>query len=411
MTYKAPLTLADDLANLREKYLALPGVSADADPYAISKLFGAKDVQARLKQISLLEAFAKSINPAQVSGDKAIYLEKVKILVAIAHLTSQDINSYYHSDLQTLINKALDIADDNPLDPLSLRECLMALKSARMDVINESLTALKLPTFSRVAWSDLMERADREQLAQKRLSQDGSILAKTVGTASGFIFGAAAWGVGFAFGQTLGRAGTFAPVKTAMRAMISTSFIMLAPIVGTTGGAAATLLAYPHAEEAINTGVGYGAAQLCAKGGRYVGYNLGYLIGGIGDKAWQFTKDATVFTYNKIVGEQVNVDIKLGIDILQGELTARTQEISQAEFERLLQDVIEEHVEAQKKLDKGESDIIQPRVIRLSISDAERVLLPSVMKTMGLHATSEPELTKEEAEEDTHKIASTTPAI
>lgn len=384
MRYQAPLTLEQKLKALRADYKEKAQVDFSEKPSKFSAFFGSKNPTPRLKQIELLEAVAELKDPFDCQNDQEAYFDKYHLMVALAYITHQKIYSGNKvcpvgSKLYELLHEALDLTDkENSLDQHTINECMYTLKKFGKTKLNRLIVSKGGKALTETEWQEYKMLTNQHI---KSVNEDEeSTLANSLSYVTGIVFKPVGWGIGFAFGKTIGKAGTSAPVKAAITTAIGSAFVFLGPITGG-GMAAATLLARPHAEDAVEYAAGYGAAQILGNAFQKVGQGLGYVIGTGLDLAIDATKDVTGQAVGLLAPKE-ELNIKVGLDLVDKELTARSSTLSQEEFIERISSVILEQEAAMKKVEKGEKDIVQPRVLQFALSKQEEALLPRVLKLL-----------------------------
>ncbi len=387
MRYQAPLNLKEKLLSLRADYEAITKVDFSTTNSKFTTFFGAKDIATRLKQIQIIEAIATTVDPLSKHNERDSYFDQYHLMVAIAHITMQQIRGSSKvcpigSELYKLLNDALGIDSKNSLDQHTINECMFTLRHCDKSKINRVLRASGVKELTESEWQEYKGLASAE--TELNYQQSDSPVADSLSYVGGLVLRPVGWGIGFAFGKTIGRTGTSGPAKAALTGAISSVFIFLGPIAGG-GAAAATLLARPHAEDAIVYAAGYGAAQLCGSAFRKVGRGLGWVIGKGVDLAIDATSELAGKTYELISdGQTVELDLEIGLDLVDKELTANSKHHSQEDLVARIMEVVSEQIEATENvLEKGDSDLIQPKVLSFSISESEQALLPQVLKTLG----------------------------
>lgn len=382
MRYQAPLTLEHKLQTLRSDYQKKAKVDFSNMPTKLGTFFGSKDVKARLKQIQLLEVIAELDNPLNASNDREAYFDKYHLMVGLSYLVQQQIYSQNKvcpigSELYGLLQDALNLKD-NTIDQHTLNECMYTLRRFDKSKVNQALRAKGVKELTETEWQDYKLMASKH-IDDIEENQD-SMVADSLSYFGGLVLKPVGWGVGFAIGETIGKAGTSAPVKAALTTAISSAFIVLGPITGG-GMAAATLLARPHAEKAIECAAGYGAAQVCGSGFKKVGQGLGWVVG----KGIDLTLDATTNITGQAVslvsrGEIIEENIEVGLNLVEKELTAKSTTLSQEEFIEKLKVIISEQSAAIEKDDINQNN---PRVLTFALSEQEQQLLPNVLRILG----------------------------
>ena len=391
MHYQAPLTLEQSLLSLKDEYIAKTKVNfKDPAPSRLSLFYGYKDIETRQRQIQIIQTFANLENPNMIN-EKDAYIEKMRLMVAICYLTQKQIIAKNKvtpvcSELYQLLNNALQINHYNRLDNDTIKNCLLVLEGCDFSNVNNVLGAQK---FSPTEWYELTSFSQRQR--GTLISDDASPIAANLSYATGAIFQPMGWGIGFALGQTLGKAGQTGMLKNGVTTVLTSALIVLGPLTGSSA-AAATFFARPHAEQAVEYAAGYGAAQLCGTGFKKVGQGAGWVVGKGLELAYDASTKLGTNTLNLISATKVvDLNIKLGIDLVTEELTTKSKTLSHEDVIEKVQEIIAEQPQTEN----------QSNVFPFALSDKEKVLLPSVLSVLGYNQSNkklEP-FEKEEAQE------------
>lgn len=385
--YQAPLTLESSLKNLSAEYKSRSKANfTDPTSSKFSMFFGAKDIETRQNQIALLQVAAEIKDPCHSGNDKDAYFDKYQIMIALSYITLKQISSSSKicpigSELYKLIDKSLNLKN-NSLDQNTINECMYTLKKCDKQAINDVLRDKGQSEYTQTQWEELKLSAMSH--IQKISDTGNSNVVNSFSSVGGLVMRPIGWGIGFSFGQTLGQIGTAAPAKAALTTAIGTGFIVLGPYIGS-GVAAATLLARPHAEKAVEYAIGYGSAQACGYAFKKFGQGVGYVVG----KGVELAIDATSTVTSKAInivssGAVVNIPIKVGLDLVSKDLIAKSEVLSHEEFIKQIQQVVSEHELAITKEEGNCSkEIIEPRVLHFDINNSEQKQLLNVLKTLG----------------------------
>lgn len=384
MNYLAPLTLETSLLSLREAYQRNAKVSFDdPQPSVYGTYYGYKDIALRNQQTKLIEAFAKIPLPQDTNSHKAAYIEKMRLMVAICYLTQQQIIAKNKlapvgSELNKLLNEALDLSTNNQLDTLTLQNCLLVLENFDFSKFN-SIT--KKTILSPVEWHAVCNFARTTRLNLTPTTD--SVLTTNLSFATGIIFQPMGWGFGFALGQTFGRAGQTGVVKKALTNTLTSGLVLLAPLTGTTA-AAATFFGRPHAEQAVEYAAGYATAQFFGYSFKKIGQCTGWVIGKGIEIAYDTTSKLGKKAYNNIIDPEkiAELDIHVGIDLVSEDISSKSKTLSQTEVIEKVQEIIDEN-ELNTSADDEEHSAPTAHVLQFRLSEQEHKLLPQVLTIFG----------------------------
>lgn len=391
MRYQAPLTLEQSLQTIKQRYLESTGADLAATPTLFSTFFGAKDVVTRKKQLNVLTAAATLHDPLNTNDSREALFDKYRLMVAIAYLTQQAIIATNQvlpvcSELYKLLDEALGL-EKNALDQPTINECMLTLKACPLSAINRCLRKLGEPELTQTEWRYYQTQAERYF---KEADPEHSICADSLSYVGGLVLQPLGWGLGLAFGQTIGKAGASVPLKVAVTGLIGSTFYLFGPLAGGGVAAAAALAAPRHAEKAVEYAAAYGAAQVGSYAAKKIGSGVGWVVGRSLDIAASGVYTAWLTAQNYCRSSStVNLNVKVGLDLVGKQLVAYSCHLSQEEFFEKIKVALADSTSS-KEQDKpittsaaAAPSHFPKKTITFSMSPVELELLPPLLEKLG----------------------------
>lgn len=290
-----PFVIADSfIPNVKlipAKYEKRSNVKLNAPPpYAISTLFGAKDITTRNKQITFvlnwLQILAADLKPDLkfVNEEQAQkHFRALRVMVAIFLFTQAEIDYTYlvrsgkNAVLGQLLDETLGINSDNLLDPETRAACLITAR----DYINSkdcfvNANSLLQKKIAITQWNKLSQYLSSEcNSLDKKLVNHYPITSILVPLCA-LPLQAAGYTTGYIFGDMLGKSTKLIPAKYAVSAAIGSGLLF---VIGPTASVGVMLLAPTYAGKLVDMFCGVSMAYLLGATMSMVGTAVGLSLG------------------------------------------------------------------------------------------------------------------------------------
>lgn len=276
------------LLNIRPDYEQREGItlSKASQPYAVSRFFGATDVEARDRQIYFIEkmliAFAKDLNPPENGFNKQKYLTALQMLVSLCFYTKSQIHSNYTSPysastLSQLIDEAMSLSELNVMDPESQACCLLTAEGLfKSEHCLESLNACLKKQITALEWRDFSNFVSTEcGLLDKKYVVNypiTSIMMPLVAVPSKI----AGYTVGWVFGNWFGKSAALLSTHTAVAMTLGSGLVFL---FGPSAALGAILITPALAGQLIETYCGISLGIIMGETMNLVGNGVGFTVG------------------------------------------------------------------------------------------------------------------------------------
>lgn len=276
------------LLNLRSDYEAREGIilSKASQPYAVSRFFGATDVEARERQICFIEkmliALAKDLNPHEKGFNKQKYLTALQVLVTQCFYTKSQIHRdythpYSSSTLSQLIDEAMTLTALNAVDPETQACCLLTSEHLqKSELCLESLNACLKKQITALEWRDFSNFVSTEcgLLDEKYVVNYPitSIMMPLVAVPSKL----AGYTVGWVFGNWFGKSASLLSTHTAVAMTLGSGLVFL---FGPSAALGAILITPALAGQLIETYCGISLSIIMGETMNLVGNGVGFTVG------------------------------------------------------------------------------------------------------------------------------------
>ncbi|ASQ45530.1 hypothetical protein [Legionella clemsonensis] len=319
------------LQTIRINYQERANVTLDESkqPYRISRFFGAKDIKARNKQISLIEKWLEALKgdlltdkitpeklqhfiKSELSKDEmepgdtinktleespsvkelvAKYHTALCVLVTVCLSVKAQIDETYavcsgeNAVLEQLMYEAMGITSTNYLDEETKACCLLAtkrylLERGRFEAINAQLSQ----KFTEKQWDDFLHFVTKSCNALHEKYLTNFPITKVMMPLMGKPLEFTGYTMGFLLGKMVGESSKLLPVHYKLTAVLGSGLVLL---MGPSAGVGVSLLVPTYAGRILNTYCGVSLAWILGTAGNIAGQGLGLVTGLSADLGWK----------------------------------------------------------------------------------------------------------------------------
>lgn len=377
--------LPSALENLDSDYEKLSGkdLEKSPQPYAISCLFGAKNIESRRGQIAFIKKWLVALREyliitevSDVSKPTEIiqnYLTALRVLMTICFYIKSKISN--NCILDQLLNKAAGVSPTNPIDQETIANCLLAAKrylkgERRLEAVNAKIQQ----PFSEQEWQDLIKFVkDQCALLDKKQIKNYPITSIVKPLIAGPLE-LLGWSVGYVMGDTMSH---IPPVRYTLTAALGGGAYLL---VGSSASVCMIILAPAVASRILDTFCGLTLAFVMGKSLKLVGEGVGFGIGMPLDISCQLIGETlstltTLYHYSKS-GEKLS-----GISLVDGHLIQDGIDLMLVNLSHLPAQLTLEHKEHLTQFETGEFEIGEDEIIVTIGGKNTRVPLVTELQT------------------------------